>query len=80
MKMKARNLTIYSKRGIAKAMQRGKFTGRTDIEAEALVLWLPYAKSWLTGKDPDAGKDYPHGGKLDRRYMGSPCIVSSDSI
>ena len=34
------------------------FTGRTDAEAEALVLWPPDAKSWLTGKDPDAGKDW----------------------
>ena len=30
------------------------FIGRTD--AEALILWPPDAKSWLTGKDPDAGK------------------------
>ena len=33
------------------------FIGRTDAEAEALILWPPDAKSWLTGKDPDAGKD-----------------------
>ena len=32
------------------------FTGRTD--AEALILWPPDVKSWLTGKDPDAGKDW----------------------
>ena len=32
--------------------------GRTDAEAEALILWSPDAKSWLTGKDPDAGKDW----------------------
>ena len=31
--------------------------GRNDAEAEALILWLPDAKSRLTGKDPDAGKD-----------------------
>ena len=30
---------------------------RTDAEAEAPVLWLPDAKSQLTGKDPDAEKD-----------------------
>ena len=35
-----------------------KFTGRTDAEAEAPILWPPDAKSWLTGKDPDAGKDW----------------------
>ena len=32
------------------------FTGRTD--AEAPILWPPDAKSWLTGKDPNAGKDW----------------------
>ena len=34
------------------------FIGRTDTEAEALILWPPYAKNWLIGKDPDAGKDW----------------------
>ena len=33
------------------------FIGRTDAEAETLILWPPDAKSWLTGKDPDARKD-----------------------
>ena len=32
--------------------------GRTDAEAEAPILWPPHEKSWLTGKDPDAGKDW----------------------
>ena len=32
------------------------FFGRTD--AEAPILWPPDAKSWLIGKDPDAGKDW----------------------
>jgi len=32
--------------------------GRTDAEAEALILWLPDGKNWLTWKDPDAGKDW----------------------
>ena len=32
--------------------------GRTDIEAETPILWPPDAKSWLIGKDPDAGKDW----------------------
>ena len=30
----------------------------TDAEAEAPILWPPDAKSWLIGKDPDAGKDW----------------------
>ena len=33
------------------------FIGSSDAEAEALILWLPDAKNWLLGKDPDAGKD-----------------------
>ena len=32
--------------------------GRTDAEAEALILWPPDAKSQLFGKDSDAGKDW----------------------
>ena len=32
------------------------FIGRTD--AEVSTLWPPDAKNWLTGKDPDAGKDW----------------------
>ena len=31
--------------------------GRTDAEAETLILWLPHVKSWVDGKDPDAGRD-----------------------
>ena len=34
------------------------FIGRIDAEAEAPILWPPNAKSWLIGKDPDAGKDW----------------------
>ena len=34
------------------------FIGRTDAEAETPILWPPHAKSWLIGKDPDAGKDW----------------------
>ena len=34
------------------------FIGRTDAEAETPILWPPDAKSWLFGKDPDAGKDW----------------------
>ena len=34
------------------------FIGRTDAEFEAPILWPPDVKSWHTGKDPDAGKDW----------------------
>ena len=32
------------------------FFGRNDAKAETLVLWPPHAKSWLIGKDSDAGR------------------------
>ena len=34
------------------------FTGRIDAEAEVPILWPPDMKSWLIGKDPEAGKDW----------------------
>ena len=34
------------------------FIRRSDAEAETPTLWPPDAKSWLIGKDPDAGKDW----------------------
>ena len=39
-----------------KGNQSWIFTGRTDVEAETPILWLPYVKNWLIWKDPDAGK------------------------
>ena len=41
-----------------KGDQSWVFVGRTDVEAETPILWPPDAKSWLIGKDPDAGKDW----------------------
>ena len=41
-----------------KGSQSWVFIGRTDVEAETLILWPPDAKSWLIWKDPDAGKDW----------------------
>ena len=32
--------------------------GKTDAEAETPILWLLDVKNWLTGKDPDAGRDW----------------------
>ena len=40
-----------------KGDQSWVFTGRTDVEAEILILWPPDVKNWLLRKDPDAGKD-----------------------
>ena len=41
-----------------KGDQSWMFIGRTDVEAETLILWPPDVKSWLIWKDPDAGKDW----------------------
>ena len=41
-----------------KGNQSWIFTERTDADAEALILWPPDAKSRLTGKDPDAEKEW----------------------
>ena len=46
-----------------KGNQSWIFIERTDADAEAPVLWSPDAKSLLTGKDPDAGKDWRHQNK-----------------
>ena len=34
------------------------FFGKNDAKAETPILWPPHAKSWLIGKDPDAGRDW----------------------
>ena len=41
-----------------KGNQSWIFIGRTDAEPEALILWPPDAKNWLTEKDLEAGKDW----------------------
>ena len=41
-----------------KGDQSWVFIGRTDVEAETPILWLPDVNSRLTGKDPDAGFCY----------------------
>ena len=46
------------------------FIGRTDAEAETPILWPPDAKSWLTGKDPDAGSLRAGGEGDDRGWDG----------
>ena len=50
-----------------KGDQSWVFNGRTDAEAEIPILWPPNAKSWLTGKDPDAGRDL--GGRRRRGWQ-----------
>ena len=50
-----------------KGDQSWVFIGRTDAEAETLILWPPHVKSWLIGKDSDVGKDLGAGGEGDDR-------------
>ena len=42
----------------SKGDQSWMFIGRNDAKAETPVLWPPQAKSWLIGKDSDAGRDW----------------------
>ena len=60
----------------SKGDQSWDFFGRNDAEAETPVLWPPHAKSWLIGKDSDAGRDWGQEEKRDDRgwdgWMASP--------
>ena len=51
-------LSGVSDRSHPKGDQSWVFIGRTDVEAETLILWPPHAKSWLIGKDSDPGRDW----------------------
>ena len=42
----------------SKGDQPWDFFGRNDAKAETPILWPPHAKSWLIGKDSDAGRDW----------------------
>ena len=48
--------TLSSPLDFKEIQQSWVFIGRTDAEAETPVLWPPHEKSWLIGKDPDAGR------------------------
>ena len=55
----------------SKGNQSWIFIGRTDVEAEAPILWSPDAKNWLIGKDCDAGKDWKqHKGTTEDEMVG----------
>ena len=46
-----------SSQSILKEISPGCSLGRTDAKAETPILWLPHAKCWLIGKDPDFRRD-----------------------
>ena len=52
-----------------KGDQSWLFIGRTNAEAETLILWPPHVKCWLIGKDPEAGKDWGQEEKRGRQRM-----------
>ena len=53
------------------------FLGKTDAEAEAVILWQPDVKSWLIGKDPDAGKDWGRKRREQQRMRWLDSIIKS---
>ena len=57
------------------------FIGRTGAKAETPILWPPHAKSWLTGKDSDAGRDWGQEEKgTTEDEMASPMDVSLSEL
>ena len=57
----------------SKGDQCWDFFGRNDAEAETPVLWPPHVKSWLIGKDSDAGRDrrQEEKGTTEMRWLDS---------
>ena len=53
------------------------FIGRTHAEAETPTLWPPDAKNWLTGKDPDSGKDWREEENGWKRMRWLDSIINS---
>ena len=53
-----------------KGNQSWIFIGRTDAKAETPILWPPHVKSWLIGKDPEAGKDWSRRRRDNRGWDG----------
>ena len=60
-----------------KGDQAWVFIGRTDVEAETPIFWPPDAKSWITGKDPHAGKDWGQEEKGWHRMKWLDGIIDS---
>ena len=55
------------------------FFGRNDAKAETPALWPPHAKSWLIGKDSDAGRDWGQEEKgMTEDEMGDGITDSMD--
>ena len=57
--------------GHPKGDQSWVFIGKTDAEAETPILWPYHAKSWLIGKDSDAGRDW---GQEEKGWQWMRCL------
>ena len=53
------------------------FSGRTDAEAEAPILWPPDTKNLLTGKDPNSGKDWRQEEKKETGWDGWMAYITN---
>jgi len=60
-----------------KGNQSWIFIGRTDAEAETLILWPPDVKNWLNGKDPYIGQDWRQEEKGFQRMRWFDGITNS---
>ena len=56
--LQVHNLHIFLFQVLREGDQPWDFFGRNDAKAETPVLWPPHVKSWLIGKDSDAGRDW----------------------
>ena len=63
-----------------KGDQSWVFIGRTDAKTETLILWPHHEKSWLIGKDPDAGRDWgqEEKGTTEDEMAGSMDMILSE--
>ena len=60
-----------------KGNQHWLLIGRIAAEAETPIFWPPDAKSWLIGKDPDAGKDLGKKRKVQQRMRWLDSITNT---
>ena len=64
----------------SKGDQSWVFFGRTDAKAETPILWPPHAKSWLIGRDSDAGRDWGQEEKGTTRMRWLDGIIDSVDV
>ena len=69
-----------SNQSILKDFSPWVFIGWTGAEAETPILWPPDSKNWLTGKDPDAGKDWGQEEKGRQRIRWLDGITDSMDV